>query len=122
MKTAPGPEQTEHRIENGATTPEQRAFIALEDAVHPADFLGEVQGQAAEYRAELGMSTGIPHVSLLATSERIELRADVVSTISSSPASDPGEHFGEIAGGLHLRVPRGVHPLSSRRQCQLSHC
>ena len=96
LKSAPGPEQVEHRIENGATTPEQRAFIALEDAVHPADFLGEIQGQAAEYRQEIGMSKGIPHISLLGLAERIELRADVVSTISSSPRVTQAAVLGKL--------------------------
>ena len=96
LKSAPGPEQVEHRIENGATTPEQRAFIALEDAVHPADFLGEIQGQAAEYRAELGMSKGIPHISLLDPVERVELRADVVSTGSTSPRVGQSAILGKL--------------------------
>ena len=74
LRESPGPEQVEHRIEGGATTPEQRAFAILEDQIHPADYLGEIQGQAAEYRAELGMSKGIPHISLLDPVERVELR------------------------------------------------
>ena len=96
LKNSPGPEQVEHRIEGGAQTTEQRAFVALEDAVHPADFLGEIQGQAAEYRAELGMSKGIPHISLLDPVERVELRADVVSTISNSPRVSQAAVLGKL--------------------------
>ena len=113
LKTAPGPEQTGiHRIENGAQTEEQRAFVALEDAVHPADYLGEVQGQAAEYRTELGMTKGIPHMSLLDPVERVELRVDVVSTGSTSPRVTSGRSSGQVVGRQHSLVYGGVFKLS----------
>ena len=71
----------EHRIENGAQTPEQRQFFELEDSVHVPDFLSSsVEGSPAEYRTELGMTRGIPYGLLLTPEERVEMRADAVST------------------------------------------
>ena len=97
LRESPGPEKTEHRIENSAaSSPEARAFQAMEDSISPADYLGEVQGQALEYRQEIGMARGIPHMSLLDPVERVELRVDAVSSGSSAPRVSQAAVLGKL--------------------------
>ena len=85
LEDAGAPERREHRIENGAQTPEQREFLELEGQVTIGDYLtGRPEGAALEYRSAVGNRVGVPLSLLLTEAERVELRADVAST---SPAN-----------------------------------